>query len=333
MRRSRIFVLAVLAASCLPCRAQTPASGEVSPAGNAELDLQSYQHALSRIEEASKSTSEIREVRRSLPGSWTVKEDGRVYHVPTREISDALAQIEHDPKKTAIAAQLKARLRAMQQHAAALALPSSGLKASETEAKLAKILEGAEFQSAAGPSNWDLLWARITRWIFEHIIRLLRLLHIREKTGNMIAWGVIFAAVVLLFYVVYVRLWKAAKAVRFKAEVEPTISDARQWAQEALAAAERGDYREAIHCAYWASVARLEDIRILPKDRSRTPRESLRLLEQHPREKGGLETITRTFELIWYGFRPASATEWAGAKEQMEKMGCLQVSIAPTAPS
>jgi Domain of unknown function (DUF4129) len=331
--RSRIFVFAVLAASWLPCGAQTPPGAEAPPSAITELDLQSYQSELSRIEETIKNVQDIRELRRALPDSWTVKDGDRIYRVPTKEITDALAQIERDPKKTLVATQLNARLHAMQQHAAALALPPSGPNAGEANAKLTKILERGEFQAAAGPSSWDLLRARIARWIVEHILRLLRLLHIRGKTGNMIAWGVIFLAVVLLFYVVYVRLSKAAKGVRFKAEVEPASSDARHWAQEALAAADRGDYREAIHCAYWASVARLEDILILPKDRSRTPRESLRLLEQHPKEQGVLETLTHNFELIWYGYRPASATEWAGAKEQMEKIGCLQVSIAPTVSS
>jgi hypothetical protein len=330
--RSRIFVLAVLAAYWLPCAAQTPPGGESPPPVITELDLQSYQSELSRIEETIKNVQDIRELRRSLPDSWTVKDGGRIYPVPTKEITDALLQIERDPKKTAVATQLNARLHAMQQHAAALALPSSGPSAGEADAKLTKILERAEFQAAA-PSSWDLLRARIVRWISAHILRLLRLLHIRENTGNVIAWGVIFLALVLLFYVVYVRLSKGAKGVGFSAEAEPASSDARHWAQEALAAADRGDYREAIHCAYWASVARLEDILILPKDRSRTPRESLRLLEQHPKEQGALEALTHNFELIWYGYRPASATEWAGAKEQMEKMGCLQVSIAPTVSS
>jgi Domain of unknown function (DUF4129) len=331
--RTRIFLAVVMVASCLPCCAQSPTGSEASAVGNAEFDLQSYRRELSRIEETSQNVKDIRDLRRSLPDSWTVKDGDRIYRVPTKEIADALAQIEHDPKKTEVAAELKSRLQAMQHHAAALALPSSGPTAGEADAKLAKILERGEFQAAAGPSGWDLLKARINRWIFEHILRLLRLLHIREKTGNLIAWAVIVVAVVLLFYVVYVRLFRVSKGVRFKAELEPANTDARHWAQEALAAAEKGDYREAIHCAYWATVARLEDLRVLPMDRSRTPRESLRLLEQHPREQSVLGAITRNFELIWYGYRPASATEWAGAKEQMEKLGCLQVSIAPTATS
>lgn len=206
-------------------------------------------------------------------------------------------------------------------------------KAAEARAKLNEILNRAEFREGAGPSALDLWRARVNRWIFEHIVALLRRLHISEKTGNYFAWGVIFLALVVLFYAAYRWLSKAGGGAEFVAETEPAASDVRQWLAEALRAAERGDYREAIHCAYWSSVARLEDMRLLTRDRARTPRESLRLLEQHPREKGFLQTVTRSFELIWYGYRPASQSDWALTKEQLEKMGCLQGSIAPTVPS
>lgn len=331
--RSGILVLAFCMACVLPCRAQTPVIGSGPVPSVSELDLPSYKAELTHIEESRKNTKELRELRRSLPQYWTVNDGARSYRVPTKEITDALAQIEHDPKKTSVAEQLNARLQAMRRHADDLAHPAAGPTQAESEQKLKKILEREEFQAASGPSAWDLLRVRINRWIFDHILKLLSLLHIGEKTGNAIAEGAIFLAVVWLFYVIYGWLTKPSKGVPFRAEAQPMVSDARHWVQEALAASERGDFREAIHCAYWASVARLEDVRILPRDRALTPRESLRLLEHHPREQGGFQAITRKFELVWYGFRPASATDWAGAKEELEKMGCLQGSTAPTVPS
>ncbi|HYL61748.1 MAG TPA: DUF4129 domain-containing protein [Candidatus Methylomirabilis sp.] len=200
-------------------------------------------------------------------------------------------------------------------------------------AKLNEILNRSEFREGTGPSALEVWRARINRWIFEHLIALLRWLHISQKTGNYIAWSVISLALVILFYAVYRWLSKAEGKTEFVAETEPVASDARQWLAGAQSAAERGDYREAIHCAYWACVARLEDMHLLARDRARTPRESLGLLEQHPREKGFLQTVTRSFELIWYGYRPASQADWAATKEQLEKMGCLQSSTAPTGSS
>lgn len=311
--------------------APVPADGQDSTAAASEFDLESYQRELARIEEASKNPKEIGELRRSLPKSWKVKDGDREYSVPTRELSDALWQIERNPKKQA-AGQLEERLESMQRQAEAL---HSGRRknALEAEPKLKKILDRAEFKDATAQSPWDALRARINRWILEHIIKLLNKLHISQKTGNTIAWVVLALAVLALFFAIYRWLTNATKAADFRAEAAASTSDARHWIEEALVRAERGDFREAIHCAYWGAVAHLENTRLLPCDRTRTPRESLRLLDHHPNEQRLLRTITHSFELIWYGYRPVSAGEWAGAKEQLEKMGCLEGSTIPTAPS
>jgi hypothetical protein len=116
-------------------------------------------------------------------------------------------------------------------------------------------------------------------------------------------------------------------------EVAAPSDDPRQWARDALAAADRGDYREAVHCAYWAAVVHLETLGVLKRDRARTPRESLRSLDPHPNEQDLLREFTRRFELIWYGYRPASANDWSEARSHLEKMGCLTPSTPATANS
>ena len=331
MQRHVVLLVAWLLL-CIPSRAQTPVNGDASTTSPTQFDLQSYQGELSHIAEVLKNPAEIPTLRRSLPESWTVRDGERVYNVPTKEISEALREIERDPRKNT-AALLEARLHDMRQQAEELARSTASANIAEASDKLKKIMRRGEFREVSGPSQWDLLRARVLRWIALHILKLLSVLHLSHKTGNAIVWGVLFLAVLLLFYVVFRWLTKSSEDTRFRAPAEPTRSDARRWVQEALAAAELGDFREAVHCAYWASVAHLEDVRILPRDRARTPRESLRLLDPYPKEQGILRTITRSFELIWYGYRPVSASEWAGTKEQLEKIGCLQASIAPTVPS
>jgi uncharacterized protein DUF4129 len=332
--RLTLLWLALGIAAILPIPAQAQTPSEPPAVHDSDLDLNAYRAELSRISEAVKNREDLRALRKSLPPSWRVQTRGERYEVSTKEISEALTEIEFQPKKSKkAAAQLESRLSALQQAAAGLETDKDARPSGAAKGKLNKILSRTEFQQAKGPSELELLRARINRWVFEQVIRLLRLLHISERTGNYFAWGVIFLAIVALFYAVYRWLSASAGNVAFKAETEPMTSDARHWLQEALKAAERGDFREAIHCAYWASVARLEDIRMLSRDRARTPRESLRLLEQHPHEQGFLRTVTQSFELIWYGYRPASPADWAVTKEQLEKMGCLQASIAPTAQS
>jgi Domain of unknown function (DUF4129) len=329
--RPYVVLLAALLLLWIPGRAQTPAGG-ASTTPPPELDLQSYQRELTHIAETLRNPGDIPALRRSLPDTWLVRNGERVYSVRTKEISEALREIELDPKRST-AALLEVRLDAMRQQTEQLSYPSATANIAEAADKLKKIMNRGEFREVAGPSSWDLLRARINRWILLHILKLLGVLHLSHKTGNAVVWGVLFLAVVLLFYVAYRLLTKSSQETSFRAGVEPTTSDALRWVQDTLAAADRGDFREAIHCAYWASVAHLEDIRVLPRDRARTPRESLRLLDQHAKEQGVMRTVTRSFELIWYGYRPVSASDWAGTKEQLEKMGCLQASIAPTVPS
>ena len=203
----------------------------------------------------------------------------------------------------------------------------------DARTNLEKILQRREFAGLQGPSQMEILRARITRWIAEKIYRLLSRLHLGAAAGNAIAWGVVGLAFLVFCYWVWQSL-SGVTRVPLAPSVDPLDSiDSRMWAKDALAAAERGDYREAVHCAYWAAVVHLESLGVLKRDRARTPRESLRLLDPHPNEQKLLREFTRHFELIWYGYRPASAEDWSDARTHLEKMGCLTPSTAATANS
>ena len=65
-----------------------------------------------------------------------------------------------------------------------------------------------------------------------------------------------------------------------------------------------GEWRDAIHLAYWAGISFLERQGFWKPDRARTPREYLRLsLRSEYRET--LRALTQIFELAWYA-KPAS---------------------------
>jgi hypothetical protein len=299
-----------------------------------EYDLKEYQLQLDRCVEAVKTPSEIREFRQSLPSAWHVHAGTTRFEVPTEPIAAELRGLEARPQDAAqIARNLNLRLEAMSKAAAAMEVAEERENPEAARAHLDKILARREFQGAKGPSALDLYLSRISRWIGMRLVKLLMRLHISSRTGNALAWGVMLLAFMALCYMVWRWLSGKPRTAESLPAEKTAPSDARQWVEEALAAAERGEFREAIHCAYWAAVAKLEDLKILARDRARTPRESLRLLEHHPDELRSLRDMTAHFELIWYGYRPASANDWSRAKEQMEKMGCLRTSTAPTANS
>jgi hypothetical protein len=299
-----------------------------------ELGVASYQSELGRIVESIKHPEQIAPLRKSLPRTWPVRVDGKSVQVPTDWLAAGLKTLEEEPAKSAsVSQELTSRLLAMRQAAAALEHGSSPANLDTAHSQLDKILGAREFAAAQGPSQWDMWKARMARWINGQIYKTLRRLHLGAKAGNALAWIIVGIAFLALCYWV----WKTLSAPNRKREAPVAVAkqsdDPRQWSREALAAADRGDYREAVHCAYWAAVVHLETLGVLKRDRARTPRESLRLLDPHPVQQNLLREFTRRFELIWYGYRPASADDWSEARSHLEKMGCLTPSTPATANS
>jgi hypothetical protein len=337
-----------LALVCLLCAAQICfASGALAREAGlnqadpsvAALTLNAYETELQRevelIPRIKSEPTEIARMRASLPSVWLVQTKDAKIRVPTEWLDATLAELQAHPKRAnELAQNLELRLTAMREAAMALegpaVTPKSGVTAKQ---RLDSIFRRKEFEGLRGPSDLERWEARIGRWIAQKILWLLQHLHIRAGSGNFLAWGVIGMAFLALCYWVYRGLSRASRRTSMP-HVDATASEkARAWIKDALAAADRGDYREAVHCAYWAAVARLEDLNLLTSDRSRTPRESLRLLNAHPTHQDLLRELTRHFELIWYGYRPASATDWSSARLQLEKMGCLRPSMPATANS
>jgi len=303
-----------------------------------KLDLHDYEAELARdsklIERIKNQPAEISRFRSSLPSVWTVRGDGRDFRISTESLDSALADLQTHPKNAdSLARDIEFRLETMRQLAIEMEQPSADVSESGARADLNRIFQQKEFEGLKGRSELQLLEARIGLWIAKLIDRLLKRLHISAKTGNFLAWIVIALALLAIGYWVFRMLSRGARISEIPASGPSVPSDARAWVRGALAAAERGEYREAVHCAYWAAIARLEDLRMLARDRSRTPRESLRLLDSHPHQQTLLRDLTGHFELIWYGDRPASLADWSGVKAQLEKFGCLAASTAPTASS
>jgi hypothetical protein len=227
------------------------------------------------------------------------------------------------------------RSRSVLQQAIPSTSPGNGSNAEIENARndLKTIFERREFRGLTGPSLRDQWKARLSRWLMAKVAALLRRLHVNATVGNTFGWIVVALAFAVLGYWTWRTLSRHSRPVVTHVGLPAATQDLRRWVDDAVAAAERGDYREAIHCAYWAGVSRLEDAGILKRDRARTPREALRLLDSHPDAKTRLGDLTRRFELVWYGYRSVSAADWSGARLQLEQMGCLKPSTAQIASS
>lgn len=333
-RAARFGLLLLLAVAGGACAATARSSGAASAK---PLTLHEYISELDRCSAVLKNRQSdpaaLRELRGTLPAQWTVAGDGQTYTIQTGWLTSALGALRGDtPAKNPLLEQTQQRLAALRTAAEGMEEPpASNLQ--ETRAKLDRILSAREFQGQAGPSRFDILKARIYDWIGKQLDRIFGHFRHGREIGNVIAWSlIVLAALLLAYWVVRSLRGGAQTAMGLEPGARPE-GGWRDWLRNARAAAERGDYRAAIHAAYWSGVLRLEEVHHLPPDRARTPRESLRLIRRESEDYAPLAQLTRRFELVWYGYRAATEADWSDAMAQLEKLGCLPSSMPAIAAS
>jgi hypothetical protein len=129
--------------------------------------------------------------------------------------------------------------------------------------------------------------------------------------------------VVLLAWTVY-RYIERTDGVVVMPSVQGIVP-AREWQQwlvDARAAADRGDWRDAVHFTYWCAIAYLEARGSWRPDRTRTPREYVRLLPIAGSDRATLAELTAGFERVWYGTVDADAQSYDRAMTQLQTIGC-----------
>ena len=302
-----------------------------------ELSVQDYVTELRTASAAldSEDPAIIHNFRMALPAEWIVSSDGQAMSVKTDWLAAALLAEEIAPKGASDPSKKgRQRLVALREAAESLLSPANRAELEQSRAQVDKILRDREFQGSHEPSWLDTFWARVRTWIGRQLERFFGHLGVSANVGNAIAWTLVtLVALLLAFWAVRSVMNAAARSEMDLRGTLPAGQDWRYWAREAREAAERGDYRAAIHAAYWTAVAQLEENQLLQEDRSRTPRESLRLLQPVTAVYDPLARLTRRFEITWYGYRLATAADWDDVRKQLETLECLRSSTHATANS
>jgi hypothetical protein len=196
--------------------------------------------------------------------------------------------------------------------------------------ELEKILGGSEFAAVHPPSAWDMFRQRLSAWMLRMLGKLFGGMARYPIGGEILFWLIVVAGVG------FIALWVfrfLASRERMEAMPGSEIVNAsrtwQEWIRMAREAAARNDFREAVHAAYWAGIARLEDAGVVPKDRTKTPREYLRLVTSAPGELAArpmyrepLTELTKRLERIWYANRGAGPDDYQQTLRQLEAMGC-----------
>lgn len=260
-----------------------------------------------------------REIRAALPSAWNVHTPEGNYSLSTERLRAALNQSPSSGK---------AWLNQMAGELEEYSEPARTTAGARTD--LERILARPEFAGNGPPSAWDRFRERIAAWI-EHWFRYLSNLARKDPLGfRVIFWLVIVAAVGLTAFWIF-RLWRRDN-YELHLSGSPVSASPRswkRWLQAAAAASNQGDFRQAIQCAYWAGVSRLQESGALPCDLAHTPREYIRLLATAEKDLlassavvSPMRTLTSSLERFWYGRGAATDADFSACLACLEALGC-----------
>ncbi|MGD0901710.1 MAG: DUF4129 domain-containing protein [Terracidiphilus sp.] len=207
------------------------------------------------------------------------------------------------------------------------AAPAAPPAYTQERATMTQVLADPSFrnleQPAAQESLLDRILKRISHWLGRLIDRIVdSISKVASRSvwiGRLIFWGFILAVCVGLVWglMQLERGWRTRLVPEgaFSGSGAASARDWQLWLEDARKAAAAGQWRQAIHFLYWASISRLESRRLWPADRARTPREYLALVAPEDPRKAGLATLTGSFERIWYGGRAAAESDYHAAEQ------------------
>jgi hypothetical protein len=185
------------------------------------------------------------------------------------------------------------------------------------------VLAQPEFLRDDRPTWWDRLKQKLLGWLF-------KLFEGVQHAGEAAPWiGPLLevllyvgAAVGLLFFLLRTLNRQRLRVAMAGAAIQASAWDreATDWARLAEQHAAAGEWREGVHCLYWAAIVSLEARRAWRHNPTRTPREYLRLLKPGSPQQRALRGLTRIFERVWYGLRDARAEEYGEARGLYESL-------------
>lgn len=312
----------VLVVHLLVLAAAAFASGEsVQPVSLTEYKAQ-LQSWSSAVDNLSAHPETLPGLRSSIPPTLEVEDHGERFRCNNDWLRNALTDILRAPSQNRAGriTQVQTRLREMGDAADAFAQPSPAGTA-EGE-RLREILSRREFRLVHGPGELEKLRDRVLEWIFKVLDKMMRGVAAPNQAGQAAVWVLIAAGLSVL------AIWMKRRLTQQEHEVEREImafaavssKSWRRWVREAEAAAQAGDWRNAIHALYWATISRLEESGAWIPDRARTPREYLGFLPAGAANRSALARITEVFEVVWYGSRSADAQVFQQAQTHFRSL-------------
>ncbi len=348
MTRRAIVRLLAIAALLWACCAQLPAfaaqttiivTADAPPTppalttgGTRTLSASAFLEELSPIskklddwadEDPEPKPNEVSELRARLPKMWQIETADGSFLISAAPLDQALQRAKFDDA-SAWAETVTSLLQSY--------LKPAPTGATDPRSQLQSILASSEFSAVHPKSAWDLFRERVSAWLQRLFGGLFAGLDRHPLVGNIVFWGILLLVVSLIARLLFQFLISRDRMEALPGQEIGTASRTwQEWIRLAREAAERQQYREAVHASYWAGIARLEDIAVLPKDCAHTPREYLRAVarmsqnELSARPTHYLEPLTgltARLERVWYANRGAQARDFQDALAQLKDLGC-----------
>jgi hypothetical protein len=200
--------------------------------------------------------------------------------------------------------------------------PSQPVPFDEARKAADRILAQPEFRTVAEDSLLQRWLSKFVDWVGRLIGGIYRVGADKPWILQVIEWSLFSIAVAAVLVWCFRVMKRQQLAIKFEATANDAVwrAESDNWAERARAQAAAGEWREAVHSLYWATIVMLEGRKFWRPNRARTPREYLRLLEPNSARRETLRGLTGIFERIWYGNRPASEGDYDRAQKLFETL-------------
>ena len=231
----------------------------------------------------------------------------------------------------------QAQLGAMEQETATAAQPDHGF--AKARSTVNDVLRTPEFAGDRGPTWLDRKLAQLQNLIARLFDSVNTLGNVAPWIGRLLEWLFFLgAATGLLVFLLRTLARQRMRLALGQAAPVATAWDreATGWAELAEAYAAASEWREAVHCLYWAAIVLLESRRAWRHNPTRTPREYVRLLKPGSARQQGLRGLTQIFERVWYGQQGATEEDYIRARAcflQLESVAETSVPAASGSPA
>jgi hypothetical protein len=263
------------------------------------------------------------ELAASIPATCDFGIGAKRMHVSNADLRARLQSMEEETEPPKVLAESEALHAAVLRRLANLD-EYDRVADSTAKSKLQNILAGSEFRNVQSDDPSNKLKEKLMEWVMLLLSKLIRDPGQVRWLASAVVWCV--CGLIAIILILWIWRWLKGRPVyRGVAEREfilfaPSAKGWRQWLAEAKEAMRAGNFREAMHLAYWAAIAKLESAGTFRRDRARTPREYLSMLPRTSVIRPPLMEITRQFEIVWYGRQTPSAADCEEFVAKVERL-------------